>query len=291
MDVFLSWSGERSKKLAQIFNDWLNNVLPTVNTFVSFEEIEAGERWGDKIGEGLENNYVGIFFMVKENISAPWLNYEAGAISKNVENSKVIPLLHELRPEEIGGPLSQFQAKLLDNELDIYNIVRKVNNEVKDERKIKEDKLKILFEKWYPDFDSEYQKFIQSSLNTEFETNQPSEPSTLNQEEQIGEILNILRRLNREKHQPKMPPRSESRTVSYTSVLKSVALKARDYLDVFPTEELLKLKNDDKFIFDTVNELKLEFPKLTNKTIENGVLKAISLIISENITIEDLENS
>ena len=142
MDVFLSWSTERSQKLAKIFNEWITNVLPTVKTYISTEQIGPGDRWSDSIGKGLETNFMGIFFMVEENVDSPWLNFEAGAISKNIEGSKVIPLLHDMKPEQINGPIAQFQAKLINQEPDIFSIVKQINTGINDERKINNEILK-----------------------------------------------------------------------------------------------------------------------------------------------------
>lgn len=196
MDVFLSWSSERSKKLANIFNDWISNVLPTVKTYISTEQIGPGDRWSESIGKGLESNFMGIFFMVEENVSSPWLNFEAGAISKNIEDSKVIPLLHEMRPEQINGPMAQFQAKLINQEEDIFSIVKQINVGITDERKINSDKLRKLFDKWYPDFDEAYKKFTADNPKPE-KVKEDNSSDLLDSEEQIGEILNIVRDLKR----------------------------------------------------------------------------------------------
>ena len=46
-----------------------------------------------------------------ENQSAPWLNFEAGALAKKLESSRVVPLAINLKPSEVQQPLGQFQAK------------------------------------------------------------------------------------------------------------------------------------------------------------------------------------
>jgi len=54
---------------------------------------------------------VGIVCVSRENQSAPWLNFEAGALAKNLESSRVVPLIINLKPSEVQQPLAQFQAK------------------------------------------------------------------------------------------------------------------------------------------------------------------------------------
>ncbi len=194
MDLFLSWSGERSKKLALIFNEWVLNVLPTLDIYISLKQIKPGERWIDNIGKGLQNNYTGIFFLVRENISSPWINFEAGAISKNVENSRVIPLLHNLTPEEISSPLTQFQAMSIEKE-SIYNVIETINDSITDSRRISNEQLRKIFEKWYPDFQTKYNEFNDQNPDP---TSAVSEANSglLDENGQIEEILKIVRRLS-----------------------------------------------------------------------------------------------
>ena len=37
--VFISWSGERSKKIAKALKKWIKNVIQSVEPFVSSEDI------------------------------------------------------------------------------------------------------------------------------------------------------------------------------------------------------------------------------------------------------------
>ncbi|HAU2760764.1 TPA: TIR domain-containing protein [Salmonella enterica] len=194
MDLFLSWSGERSKKLALIFNEWVLNVLPTLDIYISLKQIKPGERWIDSIGKGLQNNYTGIFFLVRENISSPWINFEAGAISKNVKNSRVIPLLHNLTPEEISSPLTQFQAMSIEKE-SIYKVIKVINDSINDSRRINNEQLRKIFEKWYPDFESKYNEFTDENPDPVSGLND-NNSAILDESGQIEEILRIVRGLS-----------------------------------------------------------------------------------------------
>ncbi|HEX8390868.1 MAG TPA: TIR domain-containing protein, partial [Longimicrobium sp.] len=115
MRVFLSWSGQRSRQVAAALREWLPDVLHYAEPWMSDADIHAGQRWGVEVGANLEACNIGILCVTPENVSAPWLLFEAGALSKFVGEAAVIPLLMDVSFSDINtGPLGQFQAKKLD---------------------------------------------------------------------------------------------------------------------------------------------------------------------------------
>lgn len=114
MKVFISWSGKRSKELANSLRDWLPCVLQYVEPFVSDKDISAGDRWAQAIAGELESSNFGIICITPENLTSEWILFEAGALSKSMQDGKVIPLLFGLELSDLSGPLSQFQAKKVD---------------------------------------------------------------------------------------------------------------------------------------------------------------------------------
>lgn len=114
MKVFISWSGERSKSLAKALNDWLPVILPDISPWMSEAEIQAGQRWSAEISKELEVSNFGIICVTPENLNAPWLLFEAGALSKSMKEAKVVPLLLGLNEGDVPFPLAQFQAKKVE---------------------------------------------------------------------------------------------------------------------------------------------------------------------------------
>lgn len=126
MKVFISWSGQRSKELANALRDWLPMVLQYVEPWVSDKDISAGERWAQAIAGELEAANFGIICVTPENIHSEWILFEAGALSKSMQEGKVIPLLFGLELSDLSGPLSQFQAQKME-ELGIKEVVKSIN--------------------------------------------------------------------------------------------------------------------------------------------------------------------
>src|ERR1700761_9213653 len=128
MSVFVSWSGARSKATAQGLRTWLPNVLQAANVWMSDVDIEAGSRGINEIFSNLEKAKIGIICLTQENRAAPWLLFEAGAISKQVsDRTRVCPYLLGLQPSEVPGPLAEFQAVTADED-GTRRLLKAVNN-------------------------------------------------------------------------------------------------------------------------------------------------------------------
>lgn len=151
MRVFLSCSGERSRAVASALHDWLPNLLQFVKPWVSDSDIHAGERWASVIAAELEQNHFGIICVTDENRNAPWLLFEAGALSKSLSEGTVIPLLLDVTFTDIsGGPLGQFQAKKLDKQ-GCYELAVSINAHAGDV--VPDARLSYLFERLWPDLE------------------------------------------------------------------------------------------------------------------------------------------
>ncbi len=117
--VFISWSGELSKHVATVWRDLVWEMFDGVDPFMSAKDIGAGERGLPLIDSELADTTFGIIVVTQDNQDSQWLNYEAGALSKNVPDAtiRVAPSLVDFaRGGDATGPISQFQAKLLDRQ-------------------------------------------------------------------------------------------------------------------------------------------------------------------------------
>ena len=126
MKIFLSWSGERSKQVASALHEILKTVLHFAEPWMSEIDIESGSRGLKDISKELEGRNFGIICITPENLRAPWINFEAVALSKSVENGRVVPLLLGMDAKDIPPPLGQFQAKKLDKD-GVKGIVYDIN--------------------------------------------------------------------------------------------------------------------------------------------------------------------
>src|SRR4030042_5854240 len=108
-NVFISWSGERSRLVAEGLRGWLPQVIQFAEPWMSKEDINKGSRWFLDLTTQLDKTNVGIFCLTKENLNPPWLLFEAGAVGKSLKGGFVCTYLIELTSSDISGPLSQYQ--------------------------------------------------------------------------------------------------------------------------------------------------------------------------------------
>lgn len=155
MKIFLSWSGESSKALAAVLREWLTLMFPEAIFWISSRDIQAGQRWGNELDRELEATAFGILCLVPSNLLAPWLLFEAGALSKSVASARVVPYCLGLPPEEIQGPLSRFQGVSAD-EAGTRRLVESINSLLESKRT--ESVLARVFDKWWPDLKRDLEK-------------------------------------------------------------------------------------------------------------------------------------
>lgn len=72
MKVFISWSGTRSKAMANALKEWIPLIVQHAKPFVSDKDISAGDRWAQAIAGELESSDFGILCITPENISSEW---------------------------------------------------------------------------------------------------------------------------------------------------------------------------------------------------------------------------
>ncbi len=133
MRVFISWSGEKSRQVAEQLRDWIPLVIQSVRPYFSPEDIEKGARWSSEIANELSKSEIGIICVTRDNIHRDWLLFEAGALSKAIEKSRVCPILFGITNADISGPLKQFQSCSVSRN-DFLRLMNMINNQLGDHK-------------------------------------------------------------------------------------------------------------------------------------------------------------
>ena len=126
-NTFLSWSGPRSRATATALRSWLRRVVQACVPWMSAEDIKAGKRWRRDVADLLTLE-IGVICLTRENVPAPWINFEAGALSRSVpDDTRVIPYCLGLSPADYGDPLGDFNGVRADRD-GTLKLVRSINS-------------------------------------------------------------------------------------------------------------------------------------------------------------------
>lgn len=159
MQVFISWSGERSKKIAAALRDWLPLVVQALDPWFSPEDIDKGARWLSDLNSQLQQQSVALICVTPENLTAPWLLFESGALSKAMDSSCVSPVLLGVEAVDLEGPLAQFQATAL-NRADMRRLLATFNRRL--DKPLDERQIDTAFALLWPQLESQVEALLKA---------------------------------------------------------------------------------------------------------------------------------
>jgi hypothetical protein len=166
----------------------LPSVIQSIVPYVSSEDIDKGARWSTDIAKELEDSTFGILCVTKENVHAPWLTFEAGALSKTMEKAAVSPFLFDIKRSEVSGPILQFQSTILEKE-DIKKLIFSLNRACGTET-LTDERLEKAFAVWYPTLETQLTELLSSKSSV----SAPDEEESIDTSSQIlEEILDLTR--------------------------------------------------------------------------------------------------
>lgn len=146
--VFISWSGDLSRKLAEALRAWLPGTLQYVRPYFTPDDIEKGAKWNSEIAKELEGSNIGLICLTRDNTEKPWILFEAGALSKSFDKSRVCTVLFNLDPTDLKGPLTIFQTTRFVKD-DFKRLVASINTAA-GEAGLETSVLESVFEMWWP---------------------------------------------------------------------------------------------------------------------------------------------
>jgi TIR domain len=150
-NVFISWSGDRSQGIADALYEWLPMVVQSVKPWMSRHSIDKGSRGALEMAKALDGTKVGITCLTPENLAAPWILYEAGCLSKTIDDQTRLCtyLLGGLQNRDIEPPLAQFQHTS-PTETDTRVLVHTINKAVGGDDPVPDKTLDAVFTRSWP---------------------------------------------------------------------------------------------------------------------------------------------
>lgn len=187
MRIFLSWSGERSKLVAEVLKDWIPCVIQATSPWISTRDIESGAVWSSELNGTLQESGIGIICLTAENKDRPWILFEAGALSRGLPSNRACTFLIDIKPEDVVTPLSQFNHTLPDQE-GMYKLMKTINMSLGD-KALPEKILDSVFNNYWEEFENKFKGCIQDS---DARTDRKNRSTN----DLLTEILGVVRRLD-----------------------------------------------------------------------------------------------
>lgn len=184
--VFLSWSGTRSRSVAIALKKWLEEqIFESLAAWMSDRDIAMGSLNHPSIEENLDRLDAAILVLTVANQSSPWVNYEAGALSRQFKANKrlVIPLLIDGESmDELRPPLNQFQGQTLTREG-----VHRILETLCEVQGIDKQKASVRLESHWDSLESEITRILADSAGSKAE-----KPTLESTQEQLNRIERFL---------------------------------------------------------------------------------------------------
>jgi hypothetical protein len=197
MKVFISWSGEYARAVAELLKTHIESVNQRVQVFVSSQSIKAGSVWFDVIMGELDETGYGIVCVTKSHKDRPWLLFEAGAMASKFRLEGVVPLLIDASNADLtNSPLVNFNAISIGRD-SIAEIHSLINERMADSPlgSLENSRLMKSFESDWPDFEANIAGIVPPGPPE-------SSPSKMKQPDPMDEVLGLVRKIDRALRNP-----------------------------------------------------------------------------------------
>jgi len=262
MKVFISWSGEKSKQVAELIDTWLQCTIQSSEPWLSSRSIDRGALWFSEIISELADTSLGIICLTKENKSKPWILFEAGAIAKGLSSSRVCTFLVDLEPAELENPLAQFNHTLYNKE-SLEQLLITINN--LSEVPLKPAIIEKVFNKYWPEFEEKFDAILHSNPISPSIAKRPKDDVML-------EILNTIRGLD--KRMIRMEGKADSS--GNINEINSISLMAENIIFAYnmilngsPIEEIVSKLKRNGYGKAMINDIISQANQLRNNSSKN----------------------
>lgn len=162
MQVFLSWSGERSRLVSEETKTWLMCVIQSLKPWMSSDDIGKGTLWFDEISSTLSTSSIGLVFLTRENLSSPWILFESGALANGLSAKRVCTILVDIKPGDVKDPLAQFNHTDLKSKEEMKRLINTINGSL-GESALSNNVLDKAFETYWPSYANGIEKIIKNT--------------------------------------------------------------------------------------------------------------------------------
>jgi TIR domain len=190
-NIFISWGGEQSRAIAEELRNWIPSVLQFAKPYFTPNDIEKGTKWNGEISKKLAECNVGIICLTKDNLHRPWVLFEAGALSKDMDKSRVCSVLFGMDDTDLSGPLTTFQATKFEKS-DFKKMMSSINDSGSPHNLALETFEKV-FDMWWPQLEVKVRGILDRDVA-------PKGENIRSDRELLEEVLSLTRSRSRISH-------------------------------------------------------------------------------------------
>jgi len=192
MNIYISWSGERSRSVARILRHFISVTLQSTNIFSSTDDISNGSLWANELSRAISETDVGILCLTSDNLNSSWLSFEAGSLL--TLKKLVIPVLLDLSPSDLVGPLMATQAVSISKP-GIQALIQMLNDRVEHPQPI--DRIRKIVDTLWPDIEKEIATIPPPAKETS-QSNDALSPEFRSDRELLLELLERVEKIENE---------------------------------------------------------------------------------------------
>lgn len=286
MKIFLTWSGTRSREVAQLLYDWLPQVIQAIEPQFS-PHLEKGAKWITQLDEWLEETSFGIAILTPENLRSEWLHYEVGALSKQTADARVCTFLIGLTPSDVALPLSKFQHTGMEK-ADIFKLVSDINRylaTLSGGNALTDERLKKAFETGWNEFDQKLKALVAKSITANATNVARSESDILEElletvremrREQLELSRNTIQRATKEDFVSKLKLTFTGLEPSESAYIRFRRLIPRELIELYGWRTMRNGENDGFLMIEI--EFGMIIPKGITSVIEDRLMASFSVV-------------
>lgn len=131
MNVFVSWSGCRTRVLAAALGRLLHSLQLGVNAWSSAQGITAGKLWRTELFKQLKRARIGIICVSRYSVKSEWVQFEIGALCTSLPDEHLFPYLVDIDADAVPDTLKDLQC-CRANEEETWQLVGAIHRLVHD---------------------------------------------------------------------------------------------------------------------------------------------------------------
>src|SRR5258706_2649788 len=126
MKLLIIWSGEVSRRVGTLLRDFFSNALKGVEPFLSEHDLDVETPWAAALAAQLRDADFAVVCLTREDLTSPWLLFEAGALTVLPAERACCLLFDGLIHSELPAPLAHYWSGGF-TEIHVSALLQKVN--------------------------------------------------------------------------------------------------------------------------------------------------------------------